>query len=162
MARAIPTTRVIALPIGYFEARGETRHHQTERGFTRRQEDHLTVVFASRKEQQGSQLVGALMWAKVSPDVDCKIREQIRSGVLPVRLKSNEWSRDDIVWLLDVIAPTKSLATRLVAEIGRDRFGNTPVNAHPLLKSLIDSKALRDLGAEPMSGTNGEHEPSNQ
>lgn len=125
-------------------------------------QDHLTVVSASHKEQQGSQLVGALMWAKVSTDVDCKIREQIRSGVFPVRLKSNEWSRDDIVWLLDVIAPTKSLATRLVAEIGRDRFGNTPVNAHPLLKSLIDSKALRDLGAEPMSGTNGEHEPSNQ
>ncbi|GAB1715793.1 MAG: hypothetical protein NTAFB05_08350 [Nitrobacter sp.] len=121
-------------------------------------QNHLAVVSASRKGHEGTQLVGALMWAKVSPDVDRNIREQIRSGVFPVRLKPDEWSSGDIVWLLDVIAPTKSLATRLVAEIGRDRFRDTPVNAHPLLKKLIDSKALRDLVVKPTLGKNGEHE----
>jgi hemolysin-activating ACP:hemolysin acyltransferase len=124
-------------------------------------QDHLAVFTAIRKEGQGSQLAGALMWAKVSPNVDRKIREQIRSGVFPVRLKPDEWSSGDIVWLLDVIAPTKSLATRLVADVGCNRFGDAPV-AHPLLKELIDSKALRDLGAEPAQDKSGEREASNQ
>jgi cytolysin-activating lysine-acyltransferase len=60
-------------------------------------------------------LAGIAIWASVSEEVDAKIREQIKAGVFPVRLKPEDWTSGKINWLLDVIAPSTKLATSVLA-----------------------------------------------
>jgi cytolysin-activating lysine-acyltransferase len=59
--------------------------------------------------------LGIAIWAKVSPEVDAKIREQIGSKVFPIRLRPADWASGEIAWLLDVIAPNSKLATAVLA-----------------------------------------------
>ena len=40
--------------------------------------------------------LGIAIWAKVSPEVDAKIREQIGSKVFPIRLKPADWASGEI------------------------------------------------------------------
>jgi cytolysin-activating lysine-acyltransferase len=54
------------------------------------------------------------IWASVSEEVDVRIREQTAAGVFPVRLRPEDWSSGEIVWLLDVIAPSEKLATEVL------------------------------------------------
>lgn len=42
---------------------------------------------------------------------DAKIAEQTKTGVFPIRLKPDDWTSGEIVWLLDVIAPSREMAT---------------------------------------------------
>ncbi|MFB9910357.1 toxin-activating lysine-acyltransferase [Rhizobium paknamense] len=56
-------------------------------------------------------------WATVSDELEAKIREQIKAAVFPVRLKSADWRSGDKVWLLDVIAPSRELATMVLKSL---------------------------------------------
>jgi cytolysin-activating lysine-acyltransferase len=62
-------------------------------------------------------MVGFAIWANVSEEVDAKIREQITAGVIPVRLKPEDWASGPINWLLDVVAPAAMLATAVLANL---------------------------------------------
>ena len=90
------------------------------------------VAIASRKAPEKSQeeagdagtqkqnnvdagLSGIAIWASVSEEVDAKIREQIKAGVFPVRMKPDVWISGDINWLFDVIAPNQKLTISEIA-----------------------------------------------
>ena len=45
--------------------------------------------------QEGS-LSGIAIWASVSEEVDAKIREQIKAGTFPIRLKAEDWNSGSI------------------------------------------------------------------
>ena len=62
-------------------------------------------------------LAGIAIWAKVSEAVDARIREQIAAGVFPVRLKPDDWSSGEIVWLLDVVAPSRQLTAAVMVQL---------------------------------------------
>jgi hemolysin-activating ACP:hemolysin acyltransferase len=82
--------------------------------------DRIAVATPPHKEGEPEPLpAGIAIWAKVSEEVDKKIREQIKAGAFPVRLKAEEWDSGDIAWLLDVIAPTKEQATAVVKNFGQ-------------------------------------------
>ena len=110
--------------------------------------DRIAVAMATPKNDTGpgvndGQLVGAAIWAKVSPEVDAKIREQIKAGVFPIRLKPDDWASGDIVWLLDVVAATKKQATAVLANIRQVvKEGNLFV--HPIVRSLVDPELLKN------------------
>jgi hemolysin-activating ACP:hemolysin acyltransferase len=48
--------------------------------------------------QDSGALAGIAFWATVSDEVDGKIREQIKGGSFPIRLKPDEWNSGDHVW----------------------------------------------------------------
>jgi len=84
------------------------------------------------------------IWASVSEDVDKRIREQVTSGVFPIRLKPEDWSSGDIVWLLDVIAPSEKMATEVLKSF-RQVAKKDAVNVHPVVAKLVDKDILSKL-----------------
>lgn len=122
------------------------------------------IAVASTAPKQGAapslndgQVVGLAIWAKVSADVDARIREQIKAGVFPIRLKPQDWASGDIVWLLDVIAPSKKQATALLANIRQVvKEGNLFV--HPIVRGLVDADLLKNAAGEAAkAGPAAEH-----
>lgn len=92
---------------------------------------------------------GLAIWASVSEDVDAKIREQIKAGVFPIRLKPEDWASGEINWLLDVIAPDKASTGRVLANFGRVVKGGD-LRLHPLVAGLVDEETAQKLkGGKP-------------
>jgi len=92
---------------------------------------------------------GLAIWASVSEDVDAKIREQIKAGVFPIRLKPEDWASGEINWLLDVIAPDKASTGRVLANFGRVLKGGD-LRLHPLVAGLVDEETAQKLkGGKP-------------
>lgn len=91
-------------------------------------------------------LAGIAIWASVSETVDAKIREQIKAGVFPIRLKAAEWNSGRINWLLDVIAPDQTSVARVIAGFGQVAKQGE-LRLHPLVPRLVDAETLEKLGA---------------
>ncbi len=87
---------------------------------------------------------GLTIWASVSEEVDAKIREQIKAGVFPVRLKPEDWTSGEINWLLDVVAPDKSSTGRVLANFGRVVKGSE-LRLHPVVAGLVDEETAKKL-----------------
>ena len=122
------------------------------------------------------QLAGIAFWASVSDAVDAKIKEQIKAGAFPIRLKPEEWVSGDTIWLLDVIAPSQKLATAVLANFSkvlpkqqtaagegsprssRERASertaqtNGQVRIHPIVARQIDPELLRKMGTQAEGG----------
>ena len=78
--------------------------------------DRIAIAYPPKKEDDPlADLAGVAIWASVSEEVDAKLREQIKAGVFPVRLKADEWASGEINWLLDVIAPDQKAITSVIA-----------------------------------------------
>ena len=101
------------------------------------------VKGADGKVGEARSPAGAVFTATVSEEVDQRIREQIKAGVFPVRLKPADWASGEIAWVLDVVAPAKPIAQRIVKEVVEARFKDGKVNVHPLVGQMV--------GAEPRS-----------
>ncbi|MCA0012083.1 toxin-activating lysine-acyltransferase [Mesorhizobium sp. B292B1B] len=89
-------------------------------------------------------MVGLAIWAKVSEAVGARIEEQARAGNFSVRLKGNDWDSGDIVWLLDVVAANRALATSVLISFGQLSKG-APVHVHPMVRQLVDKEILEKL-----------------
>lgn len=111
------------------------------------------VAVASPKPEEGKEnietLAGIAIWASVSQEVDSKIREQIKAGIFPVRLKADDWVSGDINWLLDVIAPTQRLATSVIANF-KQIVKEGDMRIHPIVARLVEPDALKKMGAAPI------------
>jgi len=112
--------------------------------------DCIAIAIASPKSAEDADPKAALapaaiaIWASVSEEVETKIREQIKADSFPVRLKANDWKSGDKVWLLDVIAPTRDLATAVLTSF--NQIAKTPsLNIHPLVAQLVDPEVLKKL-----------------
>ena len=93
-------------------------------------------------------VAGIAIWATVSGAVDAKIAEQIKAGVFPVRLASDDWTSGEVVWLLDVIAADRSQATRVLANF-RQLSGERPVKIHPIVARSVDPALLERMRVRP-------------
>ncbi|MEM7778445.1 MAG: toxin-activating lysine-acyltransferase [Pseudomonadota bacterium] len=102
-----------------------------------------------------SALAGIAIWASVSEEVDAKIREQIKAGTFPVRLKPEDWTSGDINWLFDVIAPTKRMTTSVIANL-RQVIKQGDLRIHPIVTRLADADALKQMGAAPVGPAAGD------
>ena len=105
------------------------------------------IAIASVKPADGleqGQMVGLAYWAKVSDEVDAKIKEQIANSVFPIRLKSEDWESGDKLWLLDVVAPSREAATAVLANFSQIA-NKGHVALHPIVSSVVDPEVLKKL-----------------
>ncbi len=112
--------------------------------------DRIAIAYPGEAEQgQLSDIAGLAIWASVSEEVDAAIREQIKAGVFPLRLKAEEWTSGPINWLLDVIAPDQRTTARVIANF-RQVVKEGSLRLHPLVTRLVDEETLKKMGAERM------------
>lgn len=54
--------------------------------------------------------IAAATWARVSPEVDARLRENAGN---PIRLRPDEWTSGDIHWLIDLVGDARGLKVAL-------------------------------------------------
>jgi len=92
-------------------------------------------------------VAGMAIWASVSEEVDGRIREQIKAGVWPVRLKAEDWNSGEINWLLDVIAGNPQATAQVLANF-RQVVKDGELKMHPIIGRLVEKDVLEKLGAK--------------
>ncbi len=103
------------------------------------------IAVARAKQSDGiDALVGIAIWASVSDAVEGKIEEQIRAGVLPIRLGPEDWTSGEKIWLVDVIAANQKLATAVLVNF-RKLSGGKRVQIHPIVSRSVDKNVLDRL-----------------
>jgi len=113
--------------------------------------DRLAIAYPGEAEGPVADMVGLAIWASVSEEADARIRDQIRAGTFPVRLKSEDWNSGSVNWLLDVIAPDRQSTARVIANF-KQLVKEGSLRLHPLVARLVDEDTLRKMGAERLSG----------
>jgi cytolysin-activating lysine-acyltransferase len=108
--------------------------------------DRVAIAQSAKPGAEDSGLAGIAIWASVTPEVDARIREQIKAGVFPIRLKADDWNAGPINWLLDVIAPTPKLVTSVLANF-KQVLKEGDLKIHPLVARLVEPEALQKMGA---------------
>lgn len=107
--------------------------------------DRVAMAYEAN-EDQANDVAGMAIWASVSDEVDRKIREQIKAGIWPLRLKPDDWTSGEINWLLDVIAPDQKTTTRVLANF-KQVVKDGDLRLHPLIARLVDRDTLEKMGA---------------
>jgi hemolysin-activating ACP:hemolysin acyltransferase len=90
---------------------------------------------------------GIAIWASVSDEVAAKIRDQIKGGAFPTRLAAEDWTSGENIWLLDLIAPNRQLATAVLANF-KQIAGDKPVAIHPIVARSVDPDVLERMRAK--------------
>jgi cytolysin-activating lysine-acyltransferase len=111
--------------------------------------DRVAIAQPANPGPEDGGLAGIAIWASVSESVDASIREQIKAGFFPVRLKADDWNSGSNNWLLDVIAPTQKLATSVLANF-KQVLKEGDLRIHPLVARLVEPEALKNMGARPV------------
>lgn len=106
--------------------------------------DRIAMAYARESDGVTPEIAGMAIWASVSEDVDAKIREQVKSGVFPVRLKAEEWTSGSINWLLDVIAPDQKTTGHVIANF-RQVVKEGDLRLHPIITRLVDADTLAKM-----------------
>lgn len=108
------------------------------------------------KTGETASLLGLALWANVSKEIDAKITEQVREGVFPVKMASADWNSGDIIWLLDVVAPSREISKRVlgnfrsVLKAQNIDLPDGQIKIHPVIKRTIGEEALTAMGAVSM------------
>ncbi len=116
--------------------------------------DRIAMAWPARPAKDDNPLAdmaGLAIWASVSEEVDARIREQIKGGVFPVRLKPEDWTSGNINWLLDVIAPDSKTAASVIGNF-KQIIKDGDLRMHPVIGRLLDAETLEKMGARKMSG----------
>jgi hemolysin-activating ACP:hemolysin acyltransferase len=115
--------------------------------------DRIAIAQSSEGDQNPvSDMVGIAVWASVSEEVDAQIREQVRAGTFPLRLKSDDWNSGSINWLVDVIAPDQKTTARVIANF-KQVVKEGSLRLHPIVTRLVDEETLKKMGAEKLGAS---------
>ncbi len=111
--------------------------------------DRLAIASAKKKggeegEVDATTTAGIAIWASVSDEVDAKIREQIKGGAFPTRLGGEDWASGEKIWLLDLIAPNRQLATAVLTNF-KQIAGDKPIAIHPIVARSVDPGVLEKM-----------------
>jgi hemolysin-activating ACP:hemolysin acyltransferase len=110
--------------------------------------DRIAIAYPGDKDRHAlTDVVGFAIWASVSEEVDAAIREQIKAGAFPIRLKPEAWNSGSINWLFDVIAPNRKLTASVIANF-KQVVKDGSLHLHPLVTRLVDPETLQKMGAE--------------
>lgn len=115
--------------------------------------DRVAIAFPAQQERNElMDISGLAIWASVSDEVDAKIRDQIRSGTWPLRLKSEDWTSGEINWLIDVIASDRKTVASVLGNF-KQVVKDGDLRLHPLIARLVDKETLEKMGAARFAGT---------
>lgn len=110
--------------------------------------DRIAIAYpGNRDEDPLADSLGVAIWASVSEEADVRIRDQIKAGTFPIRLKAEDWNAGDIHWLLDVIAPDTKTTANVIANF-RQVVKDGSLRLHPIITRLVDAETLKKMGAE--------------
>jgi hemolysin-activating ACP:hemolysin acyltransferase len=113
--------------------------------------DRIAIAYPGAKDQAPlTDIAGLAIWASVSEEVDAEIRQQIKAGVFPIRLKPEAWNSGKINWLLDVIAPDRKTTASVIANF-KQVVKDGSLRLHPLVTRLVDPETLQKMGAEKIA-----------
>lgn len=120
------------------------------------------VAIAQRQDDSGlaEDVAGIAIWASLSDEAEGRLRDQIKGGTWPVRLRGEDWNSGNNNWLIDVIAPDQQAAARVIASF-KQVVKEGELKLHPLIARLVDAGTLEKLGARkdgavPASPVNAE------
>jgi len=105
--------------------------------------DRIAMAY-SKDGQNAGDMAGMAIWASVSEEVDLKIRDQVKAGTFPIRLKPNEWQSGKINWLLDVIAVDQQTAGKVIANF-QQVIKDGELRLHPIITRLVDEDTLKRI-----------------
>lgn len=109
--------------------------------------DRVAIAYPKEAEKAPlSDLAGLAIWASVSEEVDAKIRDQIKGGMWPLRLKPDDWNSGEINWLIDVIAPDQKAVVSVLSNF-RQIVKDGDLRMHPIIGRLVDKETLEKMGA---------------
>lgn len=107
--------------------------------------DRVAIAHPARQDRAALiDITGVAIWPSLSDEVDAKIREQIKAGVFPIRLKPEDWTSGSNNWLLDVIAPDRKATGQVITNFGRVVKGGD-LRLHPVVAGLVDEETLKVL-----------------
>jgi cytolysin-activating lysine-acyltransferase len=110
--------------------------------------DRIAIAYPGEKERTPlTDIAGLAIWASVSDEIDADIRQQIKAGVFPVRLKPEAWTSGKINWLIDVIAPNRKTTASVIANF-KQVVKEGSLRLHPIVTRLVDAETLQKMGAE--------------
>lgn len=107
------------------------------------------IAIAQRGGENGlvDDTAGVAIWASVSDEADARIRDQIRGGNWPLRLRAEDWNSGNNNWLIDVIAPDQKATASVIANF-RQVVKEGGLKLHPLITQLVDKETLKKMGAQ--------------
>ncbi|MEL6125555.1 MAG: toxin-activating lysine-acyltransferase [Pseudomonadota bacterium] len=110
--------------------------------------DRIAIAYPATKERGPlTDISGLAIWASVSDEVDAKIREQIKAGTFPVKLKAEDWTSGENNWLLDVIAPDQKSTVSVLSNF-KQIVQKGDLSLHPVIARLVDRETLEKMGAK--------------
>ena len=116
--------------------------------------DRVAIAQRAGEGLQAQDIAGVAIWASVSDEADARLREQIKAGTWPLRLKAEDWNSGDNNWLLDVIAPDQRSTASVIANF-RQVVKQGSLKLHPLITRLVDRETLEKMGATRAPGGGG-------
>ena len=115
--------------------------------------DRIAIAQRTGEGAQAQDIAGVAIWASLSDEAEGRLREQIKGGAWPLRLKAEDWNSGSNNWLLDVIAPDQRATASVIANF-RQVVKEGSLKLHPLITRLIDPETLEKMGAtRDTSGT---------
>lgn len=113
--------------------------------------DRIAIAYPGKTDDaQLADIAGVAIWANVSQEVDATIREQIKAGTFPLKLKAEDWTSGDINWLIDVIAPNQRATASVIANF-KQVVKEGGLRLHPIITRLVDAETLEKMGAEKIT-----------
>jgi hemolysin-activating ACP:hemolysin acyltransferase len=110
------------------------------------------VAEAEHKEHGVRAPVAVVTWARVSAEVDARLTE---SAGTPIRLRPDEWTSGDIIWLVDIVGDQQGISgalTVLAVSAFKDRAAKITVREETgsvrveTLKALMTAALAGDVG----------------
>jgi cytolysin-activating lysine-acyltransferase len=110
----------------------------------------IATVSESTAERVVGDVIGIAIWARVSASIEENILEQIKAGVFPIRMGPDDWDSGELVWILDVVAPSSDLAIAVLANFG-SMITTSKIRLHPIVKQIVDAAAIRNNSYEGLA-----------
>lgn len=104
------------------------------------------IAFAEDAAKSDNGLIGMALWASVSPEVSEEIAAQIEAKRFPVLLKASDWDSGEIVWLLDLIVPSRKAGTAVFMNFST-LVGGRPFRLHPVVAGSVDPEIVAKINA---------------
>lgn len=108
--------------------------------------DRIAIAQKQGDNAAAQDIAGVAIWASVSDETDERIRDQIKGGNWPLRLRAEDWNSGSNNWLIDVIAPDQRATASVVANF-RQVVKEGALKLHPLITKLVDEETLKKMGA---------------
>lgn len=109
--------------------------------------DRIAIAQRQGDNPAAQDIAGVAIWASLSDEAEGRLRDQIKGGAWPVRLRSEDWTSGQNNWLIDVIATDKAATASVIANFGKVAKEGS-LKLHPLITRLVDEETLQKMGAQ--------------